>query len=220
MLYRIVDHFQNNPKRIDKLIAIKGIPEEWLFREGPEGKELKRPWEPDVEKNIPMDIRHLCEPTYVVFRYPPVQAGGKEIIEKRQIIGLRIDYNSEPGRQLWEDIERFVEESTPRNERVPSPVLCAKDERSAFETYAAKRNTRGSLELTPSAVPMVDLTKYIEVKIEKKVEPILIQPDNLETPPMVGEYKCEECDYRHRSKQGIRMHKTKKHPIKEKVGIS
>lgn len=218
MLIRVCDHPKDNPKRIDKLIAIKGIPKDWFFRESPEGLELKKPWEADIDKNIPHDIRTFCEPTYVVFRYPPLNREVKEVIEKRQILGVRIDYNTEPGRQLWDDIERYVEESTPRNERIPVPVLCAKDERSAFETYTPRRTNRGSLELIPSQVPLVDLTKYGEPDKET-----LLPSQQMETQAEAvsevnsGLFSCDECDYTHRSKQGVRMHRVKRHPKKDKV---
>lgn len=226
MLLRIIDHFNNNPKRIDKLIAIKGLPEEWFFRETAEGRELKRPWQADVDANIPHDIRHLCEPMYLVFRHPPIQAGAKEIIEKRQVLGFRIDYNTEPGRQMWDDVERYVEESLPRNERIPVPVVCAKDERSAFETFTPRRNARGSLELIPGPVPFVDLTNYAEVRVEEKIpsaKEVLkhTEPENTEamvsTRTVAAVYKCDECDFEHHSPRGIRMHTVKRHPKKEKV---
>lgn len=223
MLIRICDHFKDNPKRIDKLIAVKGLPEDWFFREGPEGKELKRPWQPDVEANIPMDIRHLCEPMYLIFRHPPIERGQKEIIEKRQVIGFKIDYNTEPGRQMWDDVERYIEESTPRSERIPVPVLCAKDERSSFETYTPRRTSRGSLELVPSQIPLVDLALYVQApEIVKPVAPVAVEatpepePAAAEKQP---EFRCEDCSYTHKSKQGVRMHATKKHPKKEKVGV-
>lgn len=228
MLLRIIDHFNNNPKRIDKLIAIKGLPEEWFFRETPEGRELKRPWQPDVDANIPHDIRNLCEPMYIVFRYPPIQAGAKEVIEKRQVIGFRIDYNTEPGRQMWDDVERYVEESMPRNERIPVPVVCAKDERSAFETYTPRRNPRGSLELVPSPVPFVDLTKYVPVKPEERIRPASevlkdTEPEQVEamisTRAQTAVFKCDECDYEHHSPRGVRMHAVKRHPRKAKVTV-
>ena len=224
MLLRLIDHFRDNPKRIDKLIAIKGLPDEWFFRETDAGRELKKPWEPDIDKNIPFDIRHLCDPIYVVMRYPPIHAQAKEIIEKRQILGVRIDYNSEPGRQMWDDIERYIEETMPRNERIPVPVLCARDERSAFETYTPKRSARGSLELVPSPVPFVDLTKYVEVKMEEKpvekmVEPTVIPETMLSTQTQQAEYSCEECDYKHHSPRGVRMHTMKKHSKKEKAVV-
>jgi hypothetical protein len=216
-LLRIVDHFNNNPKRIDKLISIKGLPDEWFFRDVPEGKELKKPWEPDVDANIPHEIRHLCEPMYLTFRYPPIQAGAKEVVERRQVLGFKIDYNTEPGRQMWDDVERYIEETIPRNERIPVPVVCAKDERSAFDTYTPIRNSRGSLELRPAPVPFVDLTKYAPVRMQEvPVQvPVPQEPSSLEG----SEFKCEKCDYHNASQQGIRMHTMKKHPKKEKVGV-
>lgn len=226
MLIRICDHFRDNPKRIDKLISIKGLPDEWFFRDGPEGRELKKPWAADVDKNIPYDIRNLCDPMYVIFRYSPITAGAKEFIEKKQILGVKIDYNTEPGRQMWDDVERFIEETMPRNERVPVPVLCARDERSAFETYTPRRTSRGSLELVPSPIPMVDLTKFIQVTYEVKPEPAIspeppaVAPPSLTVKAQEIIFKCESCEYTHRSKQGIRMHSTKKHPKPEKVGVS
>lgn len=226
MLIRICDHFKDNPKRIDKLIAIKGLPREWLFRESPEGTELRKPWECDVDVNIPIDIRHLCEPMYILSRYAALNAGAKEFIEKRKVLGVRIDYNTEPGRQMWDDVERFVDGTIPRNERIPVAVLCAKDERSGFDTYTPRRNSRGSLELVPGPIPLVDLTKYIEVKsvlpeipnaadVLKTVELEHSVEQHLEG----SELKCEQCDYHHSSHQGIRMHTMKKHPKKEKVGV-
>ncbi len=220
MLIRICDHFKNNPKRIDKLIAVKGLPQEWLFRESPEGLELRKPWEPDIDANIPHDIRQFCEPMYIIKRFSPINNQAKEVIEKRQILGIKIDYNSEPGRQMWDDVERFIEESTPRNERLPSPVLCARDERSAFDTYAPRRNSRGSLELVPSPVPLVDLTKYVETSTVRLPPAEVLAPEPLQKQPVQdSEYKCDECDYHHASQRGIRMHAMKRHP-KEKVGAT
>ena len=65
---------------------------------------------------------------------------------------------------MWDQVERYIEETVPRNERIPVPVLCSRDERSAFETYEPKRNSRGSLELTPKDIPLVDLTIYDKAK--------------------------------------------------------
>lgn len=223
MLIRIADHHKNNPKRIDKLIAIKGLPDEWIYRDTPEGRELRKPWAADIAENIPHDIRHLCEPTYINFRYSPIERGQKEVIDRRQILGLKIDYNTEPGREMWDQVERYIEETIPRNERVPVPVVCAKDERSAFETYRPRRSSTNSLEFVPAPVPEVDLTKY-----NVTAQPVLPSavstppptpvPSQQETPaPQAVKFKCEECDYEHVSKQGIRMHKVKRHPKKEKV---
>jgi len=219
MLVRVCDHFKNNPKRIDKLIAIKGLPKDWIFRETPEGTELKKPWQPDVDKNIPLDIRHLCEPMYILTRYAALQAGAKEFLEKSQILGIRIDYNTEPGRQMWDDVERYIEETIPRNERIPVPVLCSRDERSAFETFEPRRNSRGSLELYPSPVPFIDLDKYVPVKMQEipKAEEVIAKEAKKDPEPESKEFKCEHCAYTHESPRGVRMHTFKKHPAKEKV---
>jgi len=226
MLIRIADHFHNNPKRIDKLIAIKGLPDEWLYRETPEGRELKKPWMPDVDANIPHEIRSLCEPAYFNFRYPPITAGQKEFIERRQVLGLKIDYNTEPGREMWEQVERYLEESIPRDVRVPVPVLCARDERSAFETYTPKRNSRNSLELHPAPVPEIDLTKYKQ-KVEVVTPPPPQVPDSAPMLPVTVQqpvmFVCVECDREFKSQLALNIHKArpKNHsPVKEKAGTA
>lgn len=149
------------------------------------------------------------------------------MIEKKKILGVRIDYNSEPGRQMWDDIERFVEESMPRNERIPVPVICAKDEHAAFETYMPRRTARGSLELVPAPVPFVDLTKYIPEKVQPVIpsvaevektgaisQPVVPQPVEARDP---SKFKCENCSFTHYSPNGLRMHRMKKHDVRHKV---
>lgn len=233
MLIRIVDHFKNNPKRIDKLIAIKGLPEEWLFRDTPEGRELRKPWGADIDANIPHDVRPLCEPMYINFRYSPISKGEKEIIDRRQILGIKIDYNTEPGREMWDQVERYLEETIPRNERIPVPVVCAKDEHSAFETYEPRRSSTNSLQFHPKPVPEVDLMRYsVAVTISSPVTtppstPSVVPPLESMAPKapstkesQASKFKCQECDYEHSSKQGVRMHTMKRHPKKEKVGTS
>lgn len=228
MLIRIVDHFRNNPKRIDKLMAIKGLPKEWFFTEQPEGTELKKPWMPDVDVNIPYSIRHLCEPMYIVIKYSPIERGQAGVVEKRQILGVKIDYNTEPGREMWEQVERYIEESIPRNERVPVAVVCAKDERSAFETYTPRRSSTGSLEMVPAQVPEVDLTKYEQVIVQPsatpppglEVEPVVSAPQVSPKLSQAGFFTCEVCSTQFPKAQGLRMHKMKRHPKTEKVGAT
>lgn len=227
MLIRICDHFRDNPKRIDKLIAIKGLPKEWLFVETSRGLELRKPWREDVEANVPHEIRHLCEPFYVNFRYSPIEKGAQEVIDHRRVIGLKIDYNTEPGREMWDQVERYVEESIPRHERIPVPVLCAKDERSSFQTYTPRRSSTGSLELVPAEVPCIDLARYVQVIVQD--QPSVVSPETPPPPvkaapaesapqaPQAATFKCDDCNYTHSSNSGIRMHRIKKHP-REKVG--
>jgi len=231
-LIRICDHFKDNPKRIDKLISIKGLPDDWLYRDTPEGRELKKPWQPDVDANIPHEIRHLCEPMYVNFRYSPITKGEKEIIDRRQILGIRIDYNSEPGREMWDQVERYIEETVPRDVRVPVPVLCARDERTAFETFTPKRNSRNSLELHSAPVPEVDLTKYASALASPVLPPAVPPPPppvlpppapaeqpELHTPPQAVTFVCVECEREFKNQTALNIHKARpKNHIKEKAG--
>jgi hypothetical protein len=222
MLIRLVSHAAGNPKHIDKMIAIKGLPEEWIFRKTDIGTELAPPWKADNEQNIPFDIRHLCEPTYVTFRFAPIEKGQSPVIDHRQILGVVLDHNTEPGREMWERISRFLEGTIPRTERVPEPVLLAKDEHSPFETYMSKRSSTGSIYLEPSPIPEIDLRPYLKPK-ETKLEVFL--PSNPPSPVKIEKssspsiFKCEHCEYTHWSPRGVRMHTVKRHSLKEKVGV-
>jgi hypothetical protein len=227
MLIRIADHHKNNPKRIDKLIAIKGLPEEWLFRETPEGRELRKPWAADVDANIPLDIRHLCEPMYVNFRYSPVERGQKEVIDRRQILGVKIDYNTEPGREMWDQVERYIEETMPRNERIPIPVVCAKDERSAFETYRPRRSQNNSLEFVPAPVPEVDLTKYTTVVVERPIPSAVVETPDVAPVPVAStqqavSFPCNGCDREFKTQTALKIHQSRPRnhaKVKETAGI-
>ena len=219
MLIRLVSHFKFNPKHIDKLIAIKGLPEDWIFNETPEGKELKRPWTPDVDKNIPMDIRQFCEPTYITIKYPPLSAGVPGIVERKQILGIVLDFMTEPGREMWEKVERFIEGTIPRNERVPQAVVCAKDEHSIFETYEPKKSSTGSIYLDPAQVPEIDLRPYLikpSVVLESPVAVVAQAP--LPT-PQAADFSCEQCHKVFDKPRALRMHAMKAHPNKEKVSV-
>ena len=222
MLIRIVDHFRNNPKRIDKLIAIKGLPKEWFFDEHPDGNTyLKSPWQPDVDKNIPHMIRHLCEPMDLTFKFSPIEKGIPGFIEHKRVLGLKIDYNTEPGREMWDQVERYIQETIPRNEKVPEPLVCAKDEHSPFETYLPRRSSQNrSLAFEPMDLQETDLTIYDEQAVQPK-KPVWVPPAEPKKPVAIEEIsanlKCDECPFQHKSPKGIQMHKMKKHP--SKVGV-
>lgn len=230
MLIRIVGHFKNNPRNIDKMIAIKGLPEDFIFRDGPNGKELVHPWKPDIDKNIPYEIRHLCEPIQITFRYPPVERGANWVIESRQVKGLLIDYMTEPGREMWDKVERFVEGTLPRYEPVPVPVLLAKDPHSPFQTYMPKRDAMNHLELHESPIPEIDLRPYVnerEALIQKQQTAMRVDlpaPEPAPTTPepevpSAPEFKCDQCDYIHKSQRGIRMHTLKRHTTLQNVSV-
>lgn len=220
MLIRLCGHFLMNSQHIDKLIAIKGLPEDWLFRKRPDGqKELLPPWKADIDANIPKEIRHVCEPVEVVQYFPPIEKGRDGILDKMTILGVKLDYMTEPGREMWTRVERYMDASLPRDVKLPEPALVSKDQRSGFELFSPRKRITGGVELTPlTEIPVVDLNKPFSepsVEIVKAVE--VVQP----VQPAVSEptgFKCDQCDYTNDKKQAIRMHTLKRHPQKEKVG--
>jgi hypothetical protein len=212
-------HYLMNSMHIDKLIAIKGLPEDWFFRQRADGqKELLPPWKPDIDANIPREIRHICEPTEIVQYFPPIEKGKEGIVDKMTILGVRLDYMTEPGREMWTRVERYMDSSLPRDVKLPEPVLVARDQKSGFETFSPRKRVTGGVELTPAEVPVVDLNKkFSEPSVEVvKVVAAVASPPVSQTPIL----KCDQCDYTHEKKQAIRMHTLKRHPQKEKAGIT
>lgn len=227
MLIRLCGHYLNNPNHIDKLISIKGLPDSWFFRVSKYGgRELIHPWEPDVEANIPESIRHLCEPTEIIKIFPPIEKGRESVIDKFTILGVRFNFMSQPGQELWDKIERYLERMTPRDERIPAPALVAPNHLAAFDPHAVRKTVRGSLELFKSEIPNVDLTRpYIEpiaprAEVQAPViatavaAPVAPQPVAVQAPVI---HKCD-CGKQFDKEQGLRMHKMKAHP-KQPVGV-
>lgn len=230
MLIRLCGHYLGNPNHIDKLISIKGLPNDWFFRPSKHGgQELLPPWEPDVESNIPQSIRHLCEPTAITKVFPPIEKGRDSVIDFTTILGVRFNFMSQPGQELWEKIERYVERMTPRDERIPAPVLVAPNHLSAFDPHAVRRTVRGSLELYKAEIPHVDLTRpYIEpitprAEIQAPVILTAAAASVAPTPqpvvaPSIVMHKCD-CGKEFSKEQGLRMHKMKAHPKQIPVGV-
>lgn len=214
MLIRLTGHFLKNPQHIDKLICVKGLPDDWVFRKRLDGrKELAKPWEPDIDANIPVQVRHLCEPIDIVQYFSPIEKGKDGITDERRILGVRLNFMSEPGRDMWARVERYIDESTPRDAKIPEPVLVAKDQKSPFETYLPRKRVTGGVELVPSEVPVVDLrppAKPVIVPVTKaEPAPVVITPAEQAIPDM---FKCGECSYESEKPQAIRMHRVKRHP--------
>lgn len=234
MLIRLCGHYQSNPNHIDKLISINGLPDEWFFRSSKYGgRELLSPWEPDVEANIPQSIRNLCNPIEVTKIFPPIEKGREPVIDKTTILGVRFNFMSQPGQEAWDKIERYIERMTPRDERIPLPVLVAPNHLSAFDPHAVRRTVRGSLEFYRSEIPHVDLMRpepiFVPATVNRQPQPTVavaatttetvasIQaPQPLVTPSPVV-YKCE-CGKPFGKEQGLRMHKMKAHP-KQPAGV-
>lgn len=210
MLIRIAGHHFNNPSHIDKMICIKGLPEEWLFRKSKFGKELLAPWKPDVEENIPQSIRHLCDPVEVTFVFPPIERGRDYVVDTKTVIGLKFEYMTEPGHELWEKIERYLDRMTPRDQKIPEPVLVAPNQKSDFNPHKARRTVRGSLEFEKCEIPVVDLRTEAE-----KVA--LVQPVIVAKPVIQKEvFKCDQCPKEYDKKNSLRLHVLHGHK-KEKV---
>lgn len=222
MLIRIAGHFLMNPQHIDKLICIKGLPDDWMFVERADGrKQLKAPWEPDIDANIPAHVRPICEPMKIVQYFSPTEKGKEGITDERTILGVKINFMTEPGRAMWTKVQRYMDASIPRDQQIPEPVLVAKDQRSPFETFTPRKRVTGGLELEPSDVPVVDLNKPVPAArplLEPQAAPSQqkVSPPSESKPP-AAVFKCEHCEYTSEKERGVRMHSMKRHK-KEMAG--
>jgi hypothetical protein len=217
MLIRLVGHYFDNPQHIDKLISIKGLPDDWFFKKSKfGGKELIRPWVPDVEANIPDKVRHLVVEHEIDHIFPPIEKGKDSVVDKVKISGVKLDYSTNPGQEMWEKIERYMEVSTPRDQKVYKPVLCATDHKSDFNPHEAKRTQKGSLELHPSSVPDVDLRPSL---IVQPIKPVEIKPVEVK-PTQDKEYKCKKCGKDFDTINVFRGHNLRcRVEVKEKIGV-
>ncbi len=218
MLIRLCGHHIDNPNHIDKLICIKGLPDEFFFRVTKHGKELIRPWEPDVEANIPKEIRHLCDPFEITQVFPPIEKGKESVIDKTTVLGLRFNFISEAGETMWERIERYLERSVARDQMIPKPVIVAPNQKSLFDPHEARRSSRGSLELRKAEIPVIDVSRpepvappIITVQapiVTAAAAPAPAVVVTHEAAPFT--FRCEPCgkDFNER---GLRMHNMKKH---------
>lgn len=208
MLIRLANNSFMNPHLIDKLIVIRGLPHDWIFKTTAQGEELLPPWIPDVDANIPHHIRHLCEPIKYCKWYQDVRHYDRVyngFWDSRTCWGLILDFNFGPAQTMWNRITEYIEGTIPRTERMPQPVLVAKDQKSEFSPHLARRDGQGHLELMPSEIPVIDLEVYKitrtptvtvastpEPQIEMKTEVFL---------------KCEICDQEFKNAHGLKIHK-------------
>lgn len=218
MLIKLAGHFIDNPQHIDKMIIINGLPEEWIFRPSRfGGKELVKPWEPDIEENIPKSILPLCEEHEIVISYSPIEKGKESVVDKKITHGLRIDFSREPGQELWSKIERYLDRMTPRDQKVPKPVLYAPNHRSDFNPHEAVRTVRGSLELRSSEIPVVNLIQENKKSsIEQVIKQVEEEPKKIE--PTI--YTCKKCGLKFEGLGKLRGHNLRGHKqIKENIGV-
>lgn len=222
MLIRIIGHYIDNPARIDKLICIKGLPEEWFYKASRfGGKTLIKPWEPEVEANIPRDCRHLCEPVEITQAFAPIEKGQPYVVDKLTINAVRFDYMTEAGQTMWDQIERYLDRTVPRDILVSKPVMVAPDHKSAYSPHEARRTVRGSLELRPvDAIPVIDLAAFlapIQPRAPQAAAP-LIMATKVEAPAPVL-YGCQLCDRKFEKEQALKMHVMRGHAKKEPAGV-
>lgn len=212
---------------IDKMIAINGLPKDWMFRERADGsKELAPPFQADNEDNIPKHIRYLCTPEDIVTYFSPINSGVPGVIDKKKIYGVKLDYMTEPGRSMWERIRKYLDATIPRDQQVPEPVLVAKDQKGPFETFSAHRRVTGGIELEPSEIPLIDLDKHDALdhgSLPPSSPPVSPQSaGTLEVPtpaPQPEElFHCKRCEYTSTKKQAVVMHNIVSHK-KPKEGV-
>lgn len=214
MLIRIAAHPRNNPRLIDKMIVIKGIPYDWIFKKVERGDQLLKPWEPDVDANIPNHIRHLCTPITFVQWFPPINTDRRNydgFWDKRTCFGLKLEYSYGPGRDMWDKIEDLIDRSLSRFEKMPDAVVVAKDQKSPFETFLIKKSDKGT-EMIASEIPVVDLRR--ETEIVTLVTPSMttaVEVPIVNTVTEVKGSKCE-CGKVFEKERAMRMHKMKAHP--------
>ena len=235
MLIKLIGHHIDNPRHIDKLIAIKGLPDDWFFgnvdrKIGGErvmGKQLLPPFTVDPENTIPREIRHLCEPREIIKIFPAIEPGKDPFVDRFTILGVRLNYLTEPGEVMWERIERYLDRVVPRDQLVPKPVVMAIDQKSGFNPHEGRRDSKRHLEFRPAEVPFVDLTallstkatlpevKTVESAPAKDIEkPVVKQAETVSvTPPAAvrQEYKCPDCNVIFEKDRALRMHRMKKH---------
>lgn len=214
MLIRLMSDGTKNPGHYDKMIAIDGLPEEWIFNrrvdKDDKGRDdarlfLKDPWELDVTDNIPEGIRMKFQesPFEVWFETPqelrpgtfapPSEIGFIRWMKKAY--GLRLNLQTNGGKQMWDQIVDLLDRETPRSQRIPE---------------AAVVGDRMQWTLQPSQVPYVKLTGTVAQVPQEQVQ--IIQPKKEARP---NEYSCRHCNDIFDKERGRWMHERRKHNVKD-----
>jgi hypothetical protein len=208
MLIRVCAHFsRRNMNGIDELIRIEGLPDDVIFRFKDGKRYLKSPWEPDLDANIPVHIRSLCTPMDITEDLPVEkneQTGKWQApSDTRRILGVRVQLDNNPGREMWAQIERILDRGTPRDQKIPVPAVVAPNQKDPF-----------SLEVQD--IPVVNLRPEPGV-----VVPTVTVASNVEAQlmPRPEEFICGVCSKSFSAQRGLWMHERKtRHKVKEPVG--
>lgn len=200
-LLRLVNHPKDNKYHVDKMIRIEGLPDKYFYFQRNGKNYIKEPWFIDVTENIPEYVRAVHQPIpFKVNKYIPApEKGIPPIDDEIEAYGLGLDYQLGNGEEMWLQIERIIDQNTPRGERVPEPVKIA-------DIDDAHRNRPFSI--SAESIPVV----YIKGMNIKPME----EPPKLVTPvaPLSEAFPCQECNKTFSKKKGLLMHKMKAHSNK------
>lgn len=189
MLIRVVSHPTNNALHIDKLICLKGLPEKMMFDVRNGKRFLKEPWKMDPIENLPKYIRSAFEPETITLYTPPFKSPNGDyyqaLEDDHEVVAVQIDYQNGQGEQLWKQIERMIDMSTPRDEKLPVPVVVAV-------------NRTENMSITAEEIPVVDFAAKKEEGVEKKPQA-----------PVAGDRRCQTCNKTFDREQQLRMHKAR-----------
>lgn len=198
-LIRLVSHPFKNKYLCDKIMFIDGIPDSMLYFQRNGKNYLKAPWTPDVTANIPEPVRSKFQPKpFKINLYlAPPEKGVPPIDDEINCYGLMLDYQNGQGEQMWESIEKMIDDVTPRGVDLPKPVIV---EPGLDDEHRARQWTIG-----PETIESVSLTTT--------------RDEGLVKPSITAEvFECGTCNKPFAKAQGLRMHKMKAHK-KVPVGV-
>jgi hypothetical protein len=196
MLIRVTARFhKQNSHGIDEMICIKGLPDDLMFRHKEGRTYLRFPWEMDIDANIPIHIRELCDPMDISEDMPheknEVTGQWQNPTDTRRVLGVKISLDHTPGTEMWRQVERILEHETPRDRKLPTPVKVAPDQKSPF-----------ALELKD--IPVVILRAALVIVSDTKTvaeEPPVIIKTETKIP-----FQCAVCSKTFSELRGLLMH--------------
>lgn len=220
MLIRLVSHAtRRNSNLIDELIRIDGLPEDMVYRFSNGKRYLKSPWEPDIDANIPRHIREHCEPVVITEDLPPernqVTGELQKPTDTKTILGVRLNLDNNPGKEVWEQITRILEHSIPRDMKIPLPAIVAPNQKDAFSLEAKDIPV---VDLRP---PKVQPTITVATPAVVQIQPVVaFNPPKAEEPIQPVVFTCGVCKKSFEAQRGLWMHERKtRHKVKEAVAV-
>lgn len=219
MLIRLVAHaHKGNPNLIDELIRIDGLPDNLLYHFKDGKCYLMPPWEPDIDANIPKHIREHCQRVEITRDLPPERNEITGVMQRPSdtftILGVKINLDNTPGKEMWAQIERILDMGTPRDRKVPTPRVVAPNQKDAFFLDAEDIPV---CDLRPPKIE-VPVTTSEAVKVEIPVAPVPAPAPA--APPVHRVYTCGVCQKSFVAERGLWMHERKmRHKVQEPVAV-